>query len=130
RREIFEFIQAVDVRAGAGLDDIGRGAAPHNFPSCFFELDRDFPQGLGATGNGANFISVECGGGFGHLGNGFTNGVDGPVSDGRALAHGVADTQPNGGGWNGRRAAVDVQIFELVDGGHRVNFVVQDSDEI
>ena len=42
----------------------------------------------------------------------------------------VLDAHPHGGGRDGRRAAVDVQVLELVDLGHRVDFIVEDGDQI
>src|ERR1035437_6331324 len=128
--KVRELVQTIDIGLGAGFDDIGGSATPHDLAASFFELHGDLSQGFGAAGYTMNLIPLELGGGVGDLRNGPANRVHGTVSDGGAFLRGALHAHSHRRGGNGRRAAVDMQVQEFKGGRQGVDLVMQDGHEI
>src|ERR1019366_8858789 len=87
--KVRELVQTVDIGLGAGFDDIGGSATPHDLAASFFELHGDLSQGFGAAGYPMNLIPLELGGGVRDLRNGPATRVHGTVSNGGAFLRGA-----------------------------------------
>ncbi len=110
-----ELVQAVDVRLGAGFDHVGGCAAarsPCGRPASSCTVTS--PIASRAAGHRADLVAVEHGADSGDRGDGPAHRVHGPVADGRPFFQLALTRSLHRGGRDGGRAAVDVQVLELV----------------
>src|SRR5689334_20755676 len=125
-----QLVQPVDISACASLDDVGGSAPADDLAAVFLHLHGDLAHGFGAARNRANLIALELGRGFGYFRDGLAGGVHRTVANSGALARSILDADPHRGGGNGRSAAIDLQVFELVNLRQGMDLVMEDGDEI
>jgi hypothetical protein len=124
------FIQPIHIGFGAGFDHVGGSAASHHALAALLQPHGNFADGLGAAGHRANIVARQRGGALRDGGNGLVDRVHGPIADRRAFPGFAFDADADRSCGNGGCAAIDVHVLEMIGVGNRMNFIVEDGDQI
>src|SRR5260370_36438576 len=123
-------VECALVRAGARLDDVGRGALPGDQRAVEIDLHRHLAEGVLAGGRGADGVILRAALHAGDRVEGREGGVHRAVADARVLVRLAVLLELHRCRRDHARAADDVQVLELVHGVRLRRLVGDDGDQV